>query len=203
MQDESHDRLIAQGLREGRADAWQSLYDAYAVRVWRGVARLLGGGSTDVADVVQETMMAAARSARSFDPARGSLWSWLWGVAHNHVALHLRNQDQRRRLMVGHAACNGKLLASIDGVEPADLLVNAERATQVRAVLTELSADHALLLTSRYLDGDTVAQIASREHSTEVAIRSKLSRARQAFREAYRKHADPTIHPEEADHGSA
>src|SRR4051794_22610938 len=99
MLDDHQEQLVAQGLREGKAAAWQSLYDAYAERVWRGVARLLGPNSAEVADVVQETMMAAARSARTFNPARGSLWAWLWGIAHNHAALHLRKQDQRQRLI--------------------------------------------------------------------------------------------------------
>ena len=83
MLDETQERAMAQGLREGKAEAWQALYDAYAERVWRGVARLLGPRSADVADVVQETMMAAARSAASFDSARGSLWQWLWGIAYH------------------------------------------------------------------------------------------------------------------------
>ena len=110
MLDEHQERLIAQGLREGKIDAWQSLYDAYAERVWRGVARLLGPG--DVADVVQETMLAAARSAATFNPERGSLWPWLWAIAHNHVALHLRKQGQRRRLTQAAAT-----LAATNGAE--------------------------------------------------------------------------------------
>ena len=113
MLDERQERLIAQGLRDGKPDAWQALYDAYAERVWRGVARLLGSQSTDVADVVQETMMAAARSAGSFNPARGALWPWLWGIAHNLVALHFRKQDRRHRLATAVATLatsNGVLL---------------------------------------------------------------------------------------------
>src|SRR5437667_6683867 len=121
MLDEQQERLIALGLREGKADAWQALYDAYAERIWRGVARLLGPQSTDVADVVQETMMAAARSAATFDPARGSLWPWLWGIAHNHVALHLRKQDRRHRLTEAAAwmaGRNGQLQGWLEGRAP-------------------------------------------------------------------------------------
>src|SRR5437016_1418205 len=91
--DEQQERLLAQGLRAGKIEAWQALYDAYAERVWRAAARLLGPDCTDVADVVQETMMAAARSAAAFDPKRGSLWVWLSGIARNHVALHFRKQE--------------------------------------------------------------------------------------------------------------
>src|SRR5947209_6076859 len=104
MLDEQQERVIAQGLREGKTDAWQALYDAYAERVWRAIARLLGPRSSEIADVVQETMMAAARTAHKFDAVRGSLWQWLWGIAHNHVALHLRKRGQRDRLTQAAAA---------------------------------------------------------------------------------------------------
>jgi RNA polymerase sigma-70 factor, ECF subfamily len=205
MLDEQHERLIAQGLRDGKIDAWQALYNAYAERVWRGVARLLGPRSADVADVVQETMMAAARAAATFDPARGSLWPWLWGIAHNQVALHFRKQERRDRLTKAGdwlAATDGQLLSWLEGKEPTPTaaLAAVELATLVRAALTDLPADYGMLLTARYLDGDTVTLIAQRERSTEVAVRSKLARARQAFRNAFGNHAQPT---KEADHESA
>ena len=61
--DEQRQREIAQGLREGQTDAWFALYDAYCRQVWNHVARLMGPHSADIADVVQETFLAAARSA--------------------------------------------------------------------------------------------------------------------------------------------
>src|SRR6516165_9338320 len=104
MLDAREEQRLAQRLREGKTDAWQALYDAYAERVWQTVARLLGPHCADVADVMQETMLAAARSARAFDPGRGSLWMWLSGLVRNHVALHFRKQDQHRRLVKAAAA---------------------------------------------------------------------------------------------------
>src|SRR3954452_14671579 len=126
MLDDHHELRIAQGLREGKADAWQALYDAYAERVWRGVARLLGPRSADVADVVQETMLAAARSARTFDPAKGALWPWLWGIARLQVALHYRKQERHDRLKHAGdwlAASQGRLARWLDGTDaaPTDL----------------------------------------------------------------------------------
>src|SRR5207248_116660 len=108
-----------------------ALYDAFAERVWRGVARLLGPNSADVADVVQETMLAAARSARTFDDGKGSLWVWLWGIARMQVALHYRKQQRHDRLKhTGDwlAASNGRLARWLDGSDdsPTVLLEAAE-----------------------------------------------------------------------------
>ncbi len=192
--DDQQQREVAQGLREGKAEAWRMLYQAYAEQVWRSVARLLGREAADVADVVQETFLAAARSAKTYDATRGSLWSWLWGIARKHVALHYRKQERNDRLKSAGdwlAASNGKLLRWLEGQEhaPAEALEAAELVTLVRATLTELSADHESLLTAKYLDGDTVEQIAGRESCTPTAVRSKLARARQAFRQAFAKYS--------------
>jgi RNA polymerase sigma-70 factor, ECF subfamily len=192
--DEDQERAIVQGLREGQADAWRALYDAYAEPVWRAVARLMGPGSADVADVVQETFLAAARSAGTYDAGRGPLWLWLWGIARRHVALYYRQQDRHHRYRTAAdwlAAGNGRVLRWLEGQPeaPADVLEAAELATLVRATLTELSTDYETLLTAKYLDGVSVEQIATRECSTVTAVRSKLARARQAFREAFMKHS--------------
>ena len=186
--DEQQEREVARGLRAGEADAWRALYDAYAARVWGAVARLLAPESADVADVVQETFLAAARSAATYDASRGTLWLWLWGIARKHVAVHYRQQKRHDRLRSAGdwlAARNGQVLRCLqgEGAAPADVLAAAELATLVRATLTELPAEYETLLTAKYLDGVTVDDIASREHSTAVAIRSKLARARQAFRQ--------------------
>ncbi len=178
--DEQQERELARGLRQGEVMAWRALYDAFAERVWRTVARLMGPGSADVADVVQETFLAAARSARSFDPDRGTLWLWLWGIARRHVAVHYRKENRHDL-----AARNGQLLRCLHGEEPAppELLATAELAALVRSTLTELPIEYEMLLTARYLDGISVDDIAAQERSTAVAVRSKLARARQAFRQ--------------------
>ena len=188
--DEHLAREVARGLREGRPDAWRTLYDAFAERVWCGVARLLGPTSAEVADVVQETMMAAARSARSFDEASGSLWNWLWGIARNQVALHFRKQkrhDQLKHAGDWLAASAGRLSHWLDGIDeaPTTLLETAELALLVRHALSELPNEYESLLTAKYLDGSSVEEIADQQRSTESAVRSKLARAREAFRKAF------------------
>ncbi|MEE8451499.1 MAG: sigma-70 family RNA polymerase sigma factor [Thermoguttaceae bacterium] len=183
---------VAQGLREGETEAWQALYDAYCRPVWHSVARAMGPDSADIGDVVQETFLAAARSARRYDPARGSLWMWLSGIARRQVALHYRQQKRHdrardyRRLMAGGAR---QVLRWLDnGREaPDEVLATAELSSMVRATLTELPTDYETLLTAKYLDGATVEEIAGASDSSSTAVRSKLARARKAFRWALAK----------------
>jgi RNA polymerase sigma-70 factor (ECF subfamily) len=192
--DPAQEHEIARGLREGRPEAWRALYDAYARPIWQAVVRALGPRATDVADVVQETFLAAARSARHYDPARGTLWLWICGIARNQVALHYRRARRHERLQPVAARPSDAARQVARWLEdraqgPADSLADAELAGLVRDTLTELPADYEILLTTRYLDGASVEQIAGRENSRAAAIRSKLARARQAFRVAFRRSA--------------
>jgi RNA polymerase sigma-70 factor (ECF subfamily) len=155
-----------------------------------------------VADVVQETFLAAARSAAAYDPERGSLWMWLWGIGRNRVALHYRSKGRSDRLRKAGdwlAACDGTLRRYLHGQEnvlPEEALAAAELATLVRTTLTELPEDYGLLLTAKYLDGLAVEDIARQVRSTSTAVRSKLARARQAFRVAFEKHMTlPEVNP--------
>jgi RNA polymerase sigma-70 factor (ECF subfamily) len=177
--DEQHQRGVAHGLRDGSPEAWRALYDAYAERVWRCAARLMGPDAA-VADVVQETFLAAARSARSYDAARGPLWLWVWGIARNQVALHYRREGRHTRLTPREPTGTA---------EPADPLEAAELAESVRSALRELPADYESLLTAKYLDAASIDDLAARDGSTPGAVRSKLARAREAFRRAFRRPA--------------
>jgi len=204
---------LAQGLRAGSAEAWHELYDAFAEAVWRCVARRVGPHAAEVADIVQETFLAAARSARSFDPARGSLWSWLSGIARRQAALHFRRKQTRpigndHNSAAGNAlrgvpgtADHGRLLDWLDGhaAEPADLLAAAETAAAVRQVLDALPVDYETLLVGKYMDGLSLEELAEEEDATSSAISSKLARARRAFREAFEKLVGP---PERSSMGT-
>ena len=190
--DPQDERELTTGLGAGNPDAWRGLYDAYAQSLWRVVARLMGPTSADVADVVQETFLAAARSAKTYDPQRGSLWLWMCGIARRQVALHYRKRSRHTQIQeagdrLKTAGGNGEVVRWIADRQapPADVLATAELATLVRATLTTLSEDHGSLLAARYLDDVSVEQIANLEQCSSTAIRSRLARARQAFREKF------------------
>jgi RNA polymerase sigma-70 factor (ECF subfamily) len=191
---------IAVGLQRGNRDAWLSLYELYAEKLWCNIARLMAHDADSVADVVQETLLSAARSAKNYNPRRGSLWVWLWAIAKRQVALHYRKQSSKSIV-----ACAQQWWSLLDGQKsdwingsqkpPAEVLESAELATLVRYTLAELSAEYQTLLMAKYVDGLTIETIAEETNSSSVAVRSKLARARKAFRLAFKRltHSTPSI----------
>jgi RNA polymerase sigma-70 factor (ECF subfamily) len=190
--DKNVEKAIAQGLQQGSQQAWLQLYEAYAGPVWRNVSRLTGGDPTTVGDIVQETFLAAARSARNFNAGRGTLWVWLCTIARRRIALYYRKQkpqivlDQARQWWFG---LDGEKFDWIDTKAdmPPDILESKELALLVRLALRRLPADYQTLLLSKYVDNRSVAQIAEQTNCSQIAIRSKLVRARKAFRKAFKR----------------
>ena len=190
--DKDTGRAIAEGLQEGDRQAWLQLYEVYAERIWENIARLMGHDCPAVADVVQETFLAAARSAKSYDSRRGSLGTWLWGIARRQIALYYRKQDPKIVLSQAEswwASLESQKLDWINAKEdtPPEVLEARELAALVRCALSQLSAEYQIFLLAKYVDGQPVKKIANDMECSSVAVTSKLARAKRAFREAFRK----------------
>ncbi len=183
MLDEHDQSAVICGLRTGNRESWAALYDGYSVDVWRYVARLVGPNVPDVADVVQETFLAAARSARQFDPLRGSLWSWLTGIAHHNVSLYWKQISKAARLQALAETHRIALQHWFDEATSAELpFEQSELAEMVRRVLAELPPDYAALLTAKYLEERSLDDLSREGGQTVEALKSKLARARREFR---------------------
>jgi RNA polymerase sigma-70 factor (ECF subfamily) len=176
--DADQQSAVIEGLAAGRAEAWAALYDEYAEIVWRYAARLLGAGRDGVADVVQETFLAAARSARTFDATRGTLGSWLLGIVHQQTTQYWRRRSRETR-----SEERGVRTEQLNH-NSADELQRCERAEHVRRVLAEMPAEYAWLLVQKYVDDRPIAALTGDLAAGAEAVKSKLARARRLFRTA-------------------
>ena len=185
-------RETAKGLRQGDRGAWLQRYEAYAERLWRNIARLMGYDCPAVADVAQETFLAAARSAKNFDPRRGSLWTWLWGIARKQIALYYRKQNPKvvlTRAKKWWSSLDGEKTDWIDSKvdAPSEILEARELADLVRFALIRLPDEYQALLLAKYVEGRSINKIANDTDCTADAVTSKLARARKTFRVAFSK----------------
>jgi RNA polymerase sigma-70 factor (ECF subfamily) len=166
------------------------------------VARRVGPHAAEVADIAQETFLAAAHSARSFDAERGSLWNWLSGIARRQAALHFRRKQTRPEAEGTQArsaseAIRPRMMEATDSrnTDPAELFGQTETAAQVREALSQLPIEYETLLVGKYMDDLSLIDLAQAEDLSPDAVSSKLARARRAFREAYEALVGPQTKP--------
>jgi RNA polymerase sigma-70 factor, ECF subfamily len=176
------ERALRDAVLAGDAAAWRRWYDAHFDRL-AAYARWRCGGLVELSeDVLQETWFIAVRRLRTFDPARGAFFDWLCGIASNTARAAIRARCRQKKR-------NRPLTPNDD--RPANEPRAAEdQAERVAAALAALPDHYEAVLRAKYLDRQTVEQIAAARGDTSKAVESLLSRSRQAFREAYEKTDD-------------
>ena len=133
-------------------------------------------GSTNTAEeLTSETFLSAVRSAKT-GTVREVTVAWLIGIArHKMMDQWRRDAPEERNLKAVE-----DLTDQFD--DPWDATINAHVA---HAVLGLMGVHHRSALTLRYLDGQSVPQVASALGRTVHATEALLVRARNAFRLAY------------------
>ena len=178
-------KSLHESLQERDAAAWDEFYQEQGRELYGFVFRLLRGDPQTAADVFQDTWLDAIGHIGQFDPKRGELRWWLFGIARRRVALHWRQRLSRADMAA--AAGAETLVAALDGaIVPDDVIEHLEQAAVVQASLLALPPERRQVLVDKYVEELSVHQIAARTGKSPKAVESLLSRAREQFRELLR-----------------
>jgi RNA polymerase sigma-70 factor (ECF subfamily) len=140
-------------------------------------------------EIVQRTMCIVVRKMGNY---RGEalLFTWLCQICRNemHAVYRQRGEQFRADLPIEDHPAVQAALESIGGEDfhPESIQRRDEIATFVRATLDQLPAKYAIALEMKYINGNSVAEIAERLGVGEKAAESVLSRARSSFKEGFR-----------------
>jgi RNA polymerase sigma-70 factor (ECF subfamily) len=168
-----HDRLMA-----GDDAALGDLYDQFAAHVY-GLACRVTGSETAAEDVTQEVFVTLWERPAMFDPARGSLRSFLGTLAHRRAVDWVRREaaERRRRERDSH-----RDLLPPDVGEQASALVIAE---ELRMAIDELPPEQRVAVRLAYFGGRTYRQVAAElglpEGTVKARLRGALRRLAQAL----------------------
>lgn len=177
------DIQLLRAIRQGDATAFQNLYRRHRSGLYSFA--LLHSGAPDVAaDVVQEVFMGLLSDSYGFDPLKGMLANFLYGVARNLVLSHAR-QNRRWVQPIQEDDGDDSLDQVVDtAAEPLARLLDDEAAGHLRRALAALAPhyrDVLILFELHEKSYQEIAQICQLEIGT---VRSRLSRGRAALAKA-------------------
>jgi RNA polymerase sigma-70 factor (ECF subfamily) len=173
------DTDLLRQLRGGAADAFAALYRRHQGPLYR-FALLRCGSAAHAADVVQEVFMGLLTGRFDFDPLRGQLPAFLFGVARKLILKLEAPRRQAVALPGMDEDDDGPELPADDACPLARVLHN-EAAEEVRRALSLLAPhyrDVVILYEMHELSYAEIADICQVDIGT---VRSRLSRARAAL----------------------
>ena len=182
------DRAVARRILAGDEAAFRELFDRFFPRLYRfALVRLDRDGET-ARDVVQQTFCNAIERLDSYR-GEAALYTWFCQICRNVIADHYRKMHRGAERVVlledqPNVRAILEALAAPTGDEPETGVWRQQVHRVVEATLDALPGHYGEVLEWKYLDGQSVQEIAKRLELGLKATESLLSRAREAFRAA-------------------
>jgi RNA polymerase sigma-70 factor (ECF subfamily) len=154
-------------LHAGDEQAFETLYSRHMPPVYRYALRMTGSES-DADDVVQELFLALIRNARGYDPERGGLRSYLYGLARRLIL---------RRLPTEPLVDEDTPEAAVED-DPFERLDLEQRLELVRTAVASLPAGYREVVVLCDLEEVSYVDAAATMGCAVGTVRSRLHRAR-------------------------
>lgn len=182
------DADLLRQMRTGEASAFAALYRRHQGPLFR-FALLRCGSADTAADIVQEAFMGLLTGRLQFDPLRGQLQHFLFGVARNLILKH--EEPRLRHVSLPEPDDDDAGELECDAPGPLARVLDNEAAEEVRHALSLLAPhyrDVVILYEMHDLSYAEIAQVCQLDIGT---VRSRLSRGRGALAKRLAKHRLP------------
>jgi RNA polymerase sigma-70 factor (ECF subfamily) len=177
--------LVAR-LRRGDAEAARELYERHGGALLRfGMA--MSNSRQTAEDIVHDTFLELLRHPSRFDPARGSVVGYLFGIARHRTArivrVSMRDAEGISTQAEGEEASSGEAGLDASGTlasaeDTGDALDRARSIERVRSAVFDLPRVHREVIALCDLEELPYATVASILGCPIGTVRSRLSRAR-------------------------
>ena len=180
------ERELVRRMLGGDEGAFDEFFADYFPRLFRfAVLRLRDPDAAE--DLVQNSLIAAVRHLGSWR-GEATLFTWLCTICRREIAAWEKRTS--RRVSVPFSEDDPGLRAALEsigaGAEPPDAgLTRADTGRIVQLALDHLPPRYSRALEWKYLEDLSVDAVAARLQCTPKAAESLLTRARDAFRDAF------------------
>jgi RNA polymerase sigma-70 factor, ECF subfamily len=170
---EKDDALLKRSAK-GDEYAFAELYRRHQGALYRFAMRMTGN-SWAAEEIVQDVFMMLVREPKKYDPSRGTLGAFLYGVARNRIMKHLERTPRDFSLDADYSEGHPQLQEQMTPARWAEL---RERREQVRAAVLELPPEFREAVVLCELEEMSYEEAAHALACPVGTIRSRLHRGR-------------------------
>ncbi len=176
---EDADTLLVREAQAGSRAAFDMLVLKYQRRVERLLSRSVRDPA-DVADLCQETFLAAYRALPAFR-GESAFYTWIYRIAINAAKRHNgQRARQRPAESLDDEGTFGTDAAPSDDATPEALLAGRQLARELDNAVADLAEDQRRALLLREVDGLSYDEIGDLMDCPPGTVRSRIFRAREA-----------------------
>ena len=179
MQIEAQERddVLLKRSAKGDEESFTQLYRRHQAQIYRFALRMTGHAWA-AEEIVQDVFMTLVREPKKFDPSRGPLGAFLYGIARNRVMKHLERLPRELPLEVRGEDGESKSLDIADQRTPAHWAEIRERRERVRSAVLSLPAEFRETVVLCELEEMSYEEAARVLECPLGTVRSRLHRGR-------------------------
>ena len=168
----SQELMLVLRAQEGDGEAFRALLDSYEPRLLYFLRRFAADEHL-ARDLMQEVWLAVFRQlVRLRAPA--AFRGWLYQIAHDRAVSRLRRVRREAEVL--------ECLHSEREVETVDEFIHTEQVEAVHTALGKLNDDQRVVLTLRFLEDLSIAEIADVLRLPAGTVKSRLHYAKESLR---------------------
>jgi len=174
-----------EALQQGDRGEFARLVETYSPMIYRLGLKMLDNPQ-DVEDMLQETFLKTYRHLRDFD-GRSSLSTWLYRIATNEALMALRRKRPDTISFDEPSADEAEPQEPLQIVDwccmPEEELMSTEGRAYLDKAVESLPASMRVVFLLRDIEGLSTRETAEVLNLSEMAVKTRLSRARLQLRE--------------------
>lgn len=169
------DQQIIESILKGRTSDFALIIRQYGATIRHFVERTIRQRE-DAEEVAQDVFVKAFQRLSTYDAERGSLKSWLLGIAYHEVLMWLR-KNQRQTIHLESDALHEE--TTDDEAERLLAEVRGQRIQALQEAVTQLSHEDQMLLQLYYREELPLKEIASVAGHDHLYLATRLQRIRK------------------------
>jgi RNA polymerase sigma-70 factor (ECF subfamily) len=174
---QERDDVLLRRSAKGDEGAFTELYRRHQAPLYRFALRM-SGNVWAAEEIVQDVFMTLIREPKKFDPERGALRSFLYGITRNRVMKHLERVPRELLHEELDEDAVGQRGLGFEAMTPAEWAEVRERREQLRAAVLELPAEFREAVVLCGLEELSYEEAARLLDCPVGTIRSRLHRGR-------------------------
>lgn len=179
---DGNDTALVRAVAEGDQAAVAKLYDRYAGMLL-GLARKVVKDPADAEEVLQETFLHVWNRARSYDPSRSSVATWLVLIARSRSIDRVRTRNVVDRT---HAAVQKEAGPDHESAQGVGSVLDRERRLRVRSELESIPEEQRAVLELAFFQGLTQREIAETTGIPLGTVKTRTLLAMKKLRKSLR-----------------
>lgn len=172
--------ILVESVSRGDKEAFAQLYDRYSAALFGVIIKVVSEEGR-AEEVLQDTFMKIWRSASSYDPSKGRVFTWMMNIARNTAIDVVRSSSY-------------KVASKIQGLDAHVYRTGNDDMRKkmdhigVDRILNGMSIEHREVIDMAYYQGWTQQEIAERTGLPLGTVKSRTRAALVHLREALKEH---------------